>query len=216
MMATPSSALPTLPYFPRVGDRRALLAGITFIEDTASGRMSIRELRDWFDRHVVVPGVMPRPVMVNEPVAGSVPLHPSGASAALAEQGVQRLLFAARSRVVSALRGLISQPVDDRFLAGAIFAGRVRRRRVIETSQWVSHPEPTAPLSGIVLSLFAVDVLSNREEYDRQLCVCDVCGRVSFQDVPVTRRHCSEHPAHVSGFTRAVSPDRRFGAGEEP
>jgi hypothetical protein len=208
-MATPSSALPTLPFHPSASERRALLAGVTFIEDTASGRMSVRELREWFDRHIVNPGVMPRPVMVNEPMAGSVPLHPSGASAALAEQGVQRLLFAARNRVVAGLRGLISQPVDDRFLAGAIFAGRVRRRRVIDTNQWVSHPEPTAPLSGIVLSLFAVDVLSNREEYDRHLCVCDVCGRISFQDAPLTRRHCSEHPAHASGFTRAVIPQRR-------
>src|SRR5207247_2149299 len=124
------------------------LAGITFIEETAEGSMSVQDLRKWFDQHIVTPGVMPWPVMVNEPMAGSVPLHPSGALVHLAEQNVQRVLLTARNRVVSALRGLIAQSVDDRFLAGAIFAGRVRRRRVINSNHWVAHPEPTAPLSG--------------------------------------------------------------------
>lgn len=206
-MASSSSAMLTMPSLtPIRGDRRALLAGVTFLEETASGSMSVQALRGWFQQHIVSTGIMPLPVMVNEPMAGSIPLQPSGALKALADQNVQRMLFMARSRVVSALRGLIAQPVDDRFLAGAIFAGRVRRRRIIESNQWVARPEPTAPLSGIVLSLFAVDVLSNREDHDRHLCVCDVCGRVSFQVVPVTRRHCPEHPAHVSGFMPAVVP----------
>jgi hypothetical protein len=127
----------------------------------------------------------------------------------LAQQNVQKVILTARGRVVAALRGLIASPVDDRFLAGAIFAGRVRRRRVIDSNEWVAHPEPTAPLSGIVLSVLAVDVLTNREEYDQHLCVCDACGRVSFQDTPVSRRHCSEHPAPTSGFTRSVVPRKR-------
>lgn len=209
-MATSSSAMPTMPSLAATpGNRRALLAGVTFIEETASGRMSVQDLHAWFQQHIVSTGLMPQPVMVHEPMAGSLPLHPSGALKGLADQNVQRVLFMARSRVVSALRGLIAQPADDRFLASAIFAGRVRRRRIIDTTQWVSRPEPTAPLSGIVLSLFAVDVLSNRDEYDRLLCVCDVCGRVSFQDMPVTRRHCPEHPAHSSGFTRPLVPRKQ-------
>jgi hypothetical protein len=209
-MANSSSAMPLTPSPAAApGDRRTLLAGVTFLEETASGRMSVQDLRAWFQKHIVSPGLMPQPVMVNEPMAGSLPLHPDGAQKGLADQNVQRMLFMARSRVVSALRGLIAQPVDDRFLAGAIFAGRVRRRRVIDTTLWVSRPEPTAPLSGIVLSLFAVDVLSNRDEYDRHLCVCDVCGRVSFQVMPMTRRHCPEHPAHDSGFMRAVVPHKQ-------
>jgi hypothetical protein len=61
-------------------------------------------------------------------------------------------------------------------------------------------------LSGIVLSLITVDILTHREEYDHHLCVCDACGRVSFQERPVSRRTCPEHPAHVSGFTRSVVP----------
>lgn len=208
-MVTPPSALPTLPHLPAAGERSGLLAAVTFIEDAASGSMTVRDLREWFDKHLVAPGVMPRPTMVTEPSAGSVPLNPSGTMMGLAEQSVQKVLLTARGRVVAALRGLIASPIDDRFLAGAIFAGRVRRRRIIDTNQWVAHPEPTAPLSGIVLSLLAVDILTNRDEYDHHLCVCDACGRVSFQDRPVTRRHCPEHPAHVSGFTRNVVPRRR-------
>lgn len=208
-MVTPASALPTLPQLPAAGDRNGLLAAVMFIEDAASGAMTIHDLRRWFDKYLVAPGVMPRPTMVTEPSAGSVPLNPSGAMVGLADQGVQKLLFAARGRVVAALRGLISSPVDDRFLAGAIFSGRVRRRRIINTNQWVAHPEPTAPLSGIVLSMLAVDILTHREEYDHHLCVCDTCGRVSFQDRPVARRHCPEHPAHISGFTRSVVPRKR-------
>src|SRR5207244_1104505 len=99
--------------------------------------------------------------MVSEPSAGSIPLNPSGTLMGLAEQGIQRLLFTARTRVVTALRGLIASPVDDRFLAAAIFSGRAKRRRVINTNEWVAHPEANAPLSGIVLSLFAVDILSH-------------------------------------------------------
>ncbi len=205
-MVTPASALPTLPQFPATAERNGLLAAVTFIEDSASGSMTIRELRAWFDQHVVSRGVMARPVMINEPSVGSIPLNPSGALMGLAEQSIQRLVLIARGRIVGTLRGLIAQPVDDRFLAGAIFAGRVRRRRVADASRWVAHPEPTAPLSGIILSLLAVDILTHREEYDHHLCVCETCGRVSFQDKPTSRRHCPEHPAHISGFNRAVVP----------
>jgi len=208
-MAIPATSLPpTLPQLASFGDRSGLVAAVTFIEDAATATMTLRDLRGWFDKHVVPSGVMARPVMVTEPAAGSIPLNPSGAMMGLAEQSIQHLVLTARGRVVAALRGLLAQPVDDRFLAAAIFAGRVRRRRVINTSQWVAHPEPTAPLSAIVLSLMTVDILTHREEYDHQLCVCDVCGRVSFQDRPVSRRNCSEHPAHVSGFTRSVVPRR--------
>src|SRR5262249_53913610 len=154
---------------------------VAFIEDTASGCMTISQLRAWFDRYIVCRGVMLRPVMVNEPSVGSIPLSPSGALMGLAEQRIQRFVLTARGRVVNALRGLLARPVDDRFLAAAIFAGRVRRRRVINSSRWVANPEPNAPLSGIVLSLLAADILTHRDEYDHRLCICETCGRMSFQ-----------------------------------
>ena len=117
-----------------------------------------------------------------------------------------KVLLAARIRVVTSLRGLMDTPVDDRFLASCIFAGRVRRQRQEGRAQWVARPEPTAPLSGIVLSLFAVDVLAHRELYDRDLCVCDTCGRVSFLENPGERRSCHEHAPSVSGYVWKATP----------
>jgi hypothetical protein len=136
-------------------------------------------------------------------------LHGSGDEAVASQTALPRVLAAARIRVISALRGLIASPTDDRFLAAAIFAGRVRRRRVCSESQWVAQPEATAPLSGVVLSLFAVDVLTHREEYDRRLCVCDICNRITFQDGELRRKSCPDHQPQVSGFTRRVTPPER-------
>jgi hypothetical protein len=200
------SAAPVPPGPSAIVGREALLAGLDFLEGSTSPAWDVRGLRDWFDRHLVATGCMLSPVLVNEPSAGTVALYSSGAQALASQSSLPRVLTAARIRVLSALRGLIASPVDDRFLAAAIFAGRVRRRRVGERSQWVARPESTAPLSGIVLSLFAVDILSHRDVYDRGLCVCDVCNRVTFQDAAFRRRACPEHQAHVSGFTRAVRP----------
>ena len=55
---------------------------------------------------------------------------------------------------------------------------------------------------GIVLSLFASAILSDRVLYDHTLCVCDTCGRIAFDDAPAMRRTCTAHAPRVSGFTR--------------
>ena len=67
------AAVPTLPMLPSAGARRNLLAGVTFVELAGAGNLSIRGLREWFEQYVVITNVMPRPVMVNEPSAGSIP-----------------------------------------------------------------------------------------------------------------------------------------------
>jgi hypothetical protein len=195
-MTTPNPLHPTLPYFGGVGERRALLAGVTFLEITESGQLDIAGLDAWFEEHIVEPGFMPRLSVVLEPPAGTVSLRPGVGEATRAETDLPRVLTAARLRVVDALRGLISTPSDDRFLRASIFLGRVRR----EEGHWVAKPEATAPLSGIVLSMFAVSVLSERAFYDRQLCVCDTCGRVSFDGTPGVRRSCSLHGPRASGI----------------
>jgi hypothetical protein len=203
-MLTPPSSMPTLPQIKGAGERRALLAGVTFLEASSAGIMTFDELCEWFAEHVVIGGLMELPPIVNEPQAGSIPLGRHRASRPPPAQIVAQIVALARGRVVAALRGLLATPADDRFLAAALFSGRVRRRRGPHGSQWVAQIEPSTPLSGIVLSLFAVDILSNRNAYDRSACVCDTCGRLSFQDAPLTRRNCHEHPGHASGFTRAV------------
>lgn len=201
------SAMPTIPFSSNFTDRRALVGGLAFIE--GASQWGARELGEWFEQHVMATGIMNRVAIVNEHPAGYIALKPSGLSTRETEANVSKVLLLARSRVITSLRGLTMTPTDDRFLAASIFTGRVRRRLIAGASRWVARPEPTAPLSGIVLSLFAVDVLSNRETYDRELCVCDVCGRVSFIGRPVTRRFCIDHLPEedgVSGVRRAASP----------
>jgi hypothetical protein len=72
----------------------------------------------------------------------------------------------------------------------------------------VVRPEPTATLSGTVLGVLAVDVLSNREIYDRSFTLCDVCDRVTFQQSPRTRTSCPEHLPSSSGLIRKVTLDQ--------
>jgi hypothetical protein len=155
---------------------------------------------------------MPRLSVVLEPPAGTVSLRPGIGATTRAAIDLPRVLTTSRLRVVDALRGLIATPSDDRFLRASIFLGRVRR----EEGHWVARPEPTAPLSGIVLSLFAVAILSERALYDRQMCVCDACGRVSFDATPGMRRSCSLHPPRASGERAKAPADVRGSAGTGP
>ena len=111
-----------------------------------------------------------------------------------------------RWRVIVTLRGLLASPADDRFLQAAIFAGRVRRPQ----SEWLAEPRDTDALSDIVLSLFAIDVLSHREFHEQNLCVCDVCGRISYNPKATSRAGCADHvPATdtSSGFRGRGSVD---------
>ncbi len=210
-MATSPTAVTAARFPAQVGPepRSAIVAGLAFLEASAAPTWGVCGLRDWFAQHLVEPGYMRSPLQVHEPSAGSVTLYASDAESLTSQANLPRVLGTARIRIISALRGLNASPTDDRFLAAAIFAGRVRRRRVHSESRWVAQPEPTAPLSGIVLSLFAVDVLSHREEYDNHLSVCDICNRITFQESALRRKSCPDHLPHESGFTRRVTPPER-------
>lgn len=213
-MATSPTAVTAAKFPAQVGpeDRAAVVAGLAFLDASAAPAWGVGRLRDWFAQHLVEPGYMRSPLLVTEPSAGSVTLHGSDTKSLTSRSNLPRVLATARSRVISALRGLHASPTDDRFLAAAIFAGRVRRRRMSNESsesRWVAQPEPTAPLSCIVLSLFAVDVLSHRDEYDKHLCVCDVCNRITFQESALHRKSCPDHLPQESGFTRRVTPMER-------
>jgi hypothetical protein len=192
----------TLPYVGGAEERRALLAGMTFLDLTSDHDLTVTRLADWMEEHVIAAGILPRLSILLEPPAGSLALRSTGAALERTTHDLPRFTATARARVVGALRGLISAPSDDRFLRAAIFLGRVRRHE----GHWVARPEPTAPLSGIVLSLFAVAVLSERSFYDVNLCVCDVCGRVSFDPTPSLRKVCAAHAARVSGTHTKTPP----------
>jgi hypothetical protein len=188
-------------------DRGALLGALTFIEGVSSG-WGRAELAEWFREHLVAPGRMLRPTSVNEPPLRAISIEPPSATAEPREDELARLCAAAREKVVLTLRGMIRVPPDDRFLKAAIFADRVQRRRVDDRSVWVARPMESDRLSDVVLSLFAADMLMFRELHESRLCVCDVCGRVSYQPAIATRTGCQDHRPRSqtnSGFVVSTS-----------
>ena len=203
--------LNTLPAFPAIAsDRGALVGGVAFVEGVPGG-WSRAELAAWIEEHLVAPGRMLRPSTASEAVVGAIALDPATSAtgprvATLAE--LPKLLAIARSRVVVALRAFVATPSDDRFLKAALFAGRVERVRVGNNNVWLARPREQDQLGDVVLSLFAADVLMQREFHEQNLCVCEVCGRVSFQRAVTSVSGCTEHLPRSetqSGFQRAGS-----------
>jgi hypothetical protein len=186
--------LPTLPSFPAIAggsERATLLAGLTFIEGATSGWMA-RELLLWFGANAELLGWPGPPATISDVSVGTLALQRGvrvTAERVAHPQDLSKLLAMARWQVVVTLRGLLSG--DDRFLKGAIFAGRVRRDA--KASAWLARPREAEPLSDIVISLFAADILAYREFHDQALCVCDVCGRVSYNPKATSRAGCCDH-----------------------
>jgi len=171
--------------------RPSLSAGLCFMESARTDSLRLRELIAWMDRHLVEPGHMPAPASVQEAGVGSVSLAapPGDVWPGMLEARAARIVATARVRVAMTLSGLIAQPADDRFLSAAIFCGRVQR----EAAAWQPNLRGDERLSDVVLSLFAADVLTQREDYDAKLCVCDACGRVWFAVDAATRTRCGQH-----------------------
>ncbi len=209
-LAFSPSPPPTPTAEPASTARPELVAGLAFLEASRERRWSPLGLCGWFDEHLVQTGVMMTPLVVSELSAGAVALHGTRMHDPDSQLTLTRIVTEARIRVITALRGLRGSPTDDRFLMAAIFTGRVRRTRLVGPNRWVVRPEPTATLSGIVISLFAADVLANRETYDRSLCICDACDRVTFDEDQAHRATCPAHRPSVSGFIRKVTlaPDQ--------
>lgn len=185
--------------------RAELLAGLAFLEGSRNHHWGVAGLCDWFDEHLVKTGAMMTPIVVTEMSAGTVALHGASSHGLASQSHLPKILIAARIRVLTALRGLLGSPTDDRFLTAAIFTGRIRRMRFDGANRWVVRPEPTATLSSTVLALFAIDVLSHREMYDRAFCVCDVCDRVTFEYTSLQRASCPDHRTSTSGVIRKVT-----------
>jgi hypothetical protein len=178
-------------------DRGALVAALRFVEGVGAG-WELKDLSAWFADEMVGPGRMTPVGTVTEAVVGSIALDP--ATSAVGERvatlnDLPKLLAISRSRVVVTLRGFIANTPNDRFLQAAIYAGRVERLRVGSEAVWIARPKERELLSDIVLSLFAVDMLMHRDFHERSLCVCDACGRVSFNPGTTTRTGCPEHPS---------------------
>ncbi|WP_437739487.1 hypothetical protein WME73_28100 [Sorangium sp. So ce302] len=194
-----SRTLPSLPTHPGLQGVSGLRGALEFLEWPAS-EWTPKDLQDWFVDHLVTPGLMKRPQIVREPGATPVMLDPRADGGS----NLEELIHKARGRVITALRGLIAPVADDRFLNAAIYGGRVRRAAVGGRPVWVASPREIDFLGDIVLSLLAADILLDREFYRAHLCICEVCGRVSFKETADARGVCSEHRSSVSGFTPRV------------
>jgi hypothetical protein len=178
----------------RIGVRPTLGAALAFLDAARAESMNAADLVHWLQASLVGPGLMPMPGTVQEPGAGTVALAPSpGPWAAAVETRLGRVVATARVRIGITLSGLLAKPADDRFLAAAIFAGRVARTSGARGSVWQAAPRASDRLSDVVLSLFAADVLSHREEYDACLCVCAVCNRVALRAGALVQTRCGEH-----------------------
>lgn len=172
-------------------ERGALVAALMFVEGVGSG-WGAADLLQWFSEHGAALGRSALPATVRDIGFGSFDLeHALGSPAGRAE--LAKLLGGARKRVATAMRGLLVKPSDDRFLQAAIFAGRVRRERRGKSSVWVASAGDADHLSDVVLSLLAVDILTCREFHEENLCVCDVCGRISFSPATTSRAGCPDH-----------------------
>lgn len=194
-MVAGGSNLMTLPAFrlPSPHGRTELLGGLLFVEGVAEG-WTAAELGAWFDEHLVGPGFMREaPRTVSEALVGEVPLAGEGASPG----ALAKLLAMARLRATVALRGIVRVPQDDRFLTGAIYAGRVVRGggagQPGASATWLPRPKPGDKLGDIVLSLFSAAILIDREAYERSMRVCAECGRISFEAGEAGQAGCPEH-----------------------
>ncbi len=177
-------------------DRGALIGALAFVEGVGIGAMGARELKTWIEEYLVRAGRMQRPIQVTEPMAGTLlldTLSSVGAPPSATKALLDRILGRARSRVVFTLRGLITEPAEDGFLEATTKSGRVQPIGLGSKASWIARPQKEDPLSDVVLSLFAADILSNRNLYDQNLCVCDTCGRVSFRAKMMSRTGCREH-----------------------
>src|SRR5262245_54843273 len=210
MKSSPSAHVPRLS--PSV-ERTTLLGGVAFIDGVASG-WGCWELAGWFEDHLVVPGRMPKsPAVVSEEGFGTITVDPRRSdvirTGAMGIEAPPGLLAASRSRLVDALLACIRPGSDDRFLNAAIYGKRVERAQLGKQVSWVACPSESHRLSDIVLSLFAADILLHREFHEANLCVCEMCGRVSFAPDVVSRSGCREHHplgSNDSGFFRRTSP----------
>jgi hypothetical protein len=176
-----------------------IVAALSFIEGTGAGKWGVSELRLWLEEHLIGPGRMARPTSVREPPAGTSLLSASRPWELSREEmdsiaALPDILALARSRVVSTIEGFLSVRGDDRFLIRAIREGRVVRRRTGKDGAWGLRASTNAMLSDVVLGLFAVEILSDRERLERSLCVCEHCGRIWVEEDARSRRACYEHP----------------------
>lgn len=183
-----SGTVPTLSVLPKHPSLIWLTGALAFMEGSAF-EWTRQDLVDWFTEYLVSPGLMTRPPIAREPDATSISLDPRADCGG----NVQELLTRARRRVISALRGIIAPITDDRFLNAALYSTRVQRSDVNGRPVWMPSPRETNCVSDIVLSLFAANILMDREYFQAHLCICKTCDRIFFREAREREDVCHEH-----------------------
>jgi predicted RNA-binding Zn ribbon-like protein len=178
---------------------QGLKAGLAFMEGRVA-EWTIQDLVDWFSDYLNEAGVMRRPNVIREPGVAPVTLDPRSEE----YEGLRRLIERARARVTQTLQGFIASVTDDRFLNAAIYCGRVRRTTVAGKPAWTASPREIDFLGDVVLSLFAADILADRDFYRTHLCFCDACGCLAIKEDPAARSLCQDHRPRVSGLISNV------------
>ena len=174
-------------------NRHALVAALTFLEKATLRTLDLGALDAWLQRHLVGTGWMPWPGQVSERTVGRLDVAPGSRETPEIAAQCESIVQEARALVVITLRSFVGPESDDRFLSAAIFRGRVRRDSRGMMAAWVPRPGVEDHLSDVVLSLFAADILANRESYERSLGVCRACGRVGFDPTGMERPRCPAH-----------------------
>jgi hypothetical protein len=171
-----------------------VLAGLSFLDNVGTKRLRRDNLDFWVDQNLISPGYLANTPRIHEPIFGALPTD-KGCSPFLPESppadDTCALLVRSRARIIGHLRGLLHTPAEDRFLTAAIFGRRVRRVTSGTTMSWTPFPKTDDCLSDIIMSLFVSDILSRREFYEQNLCICRRCGRVRFDNtVGIDRQQC--------------------------
>lgn len=129
---------------------------------------------------------------VGEHGVGIVPLK--GSVTPQRTERFQAIADASRQLVVKTLRGLLSTPQSDGFIAKALYKSKVRRPERGESAKWVPVPASSDTFGELMLLVFLVDILSYRDSYDSRLSICDSCDRITFVERRGVRFGCPQHP----------------------
>lgn len=176
------------------GNQQTLVGVLELLECAVNGSMTVQDLIVWFDEHVVRPGYMAPPTRVFEHGVGTVYLGATKTRRQSQEVALRRVLEVARKEVCTVLSGMLENPPNDRFLAFLMVTGRIYNAQVNGKPAWRVRPRPDDRLSGILLTLLGVNILSNQRTYYERMSVCSACGRISFRLDTTNRRRC---PAHM-------------------
>jgi hypothetical protein len=161
--------------------RDSLIGGLKFVEGAATGRLGRATLYFWIEEFAAPIGAT-GPVAVREAMNGAVPLYPrpQGVSALVLDARVDGVIREANTQVIAALSALAGPEKSDDFVRDAVARGRVKQISFGKQPLWAALPCLEDRLSEVVLTLFAADVLSFRDQYRDDFRICDVCQRPSF------------------------------------